>query len=94
MGEAQHRKMKRPVTPEADAVELKSPLRPSRYAWLALALVFGLLWCDYMSRQVLNAVYRLLKAVWTLFNGQHGWLSGIVALTVGVLQNSFIELAK
>lgn len=59
-------------------------LRPSRYAWLVLALVFGLLLSDYMSRQVLSAVYPLLKAEWNLSDAQLGWLSGVVALTVGV----------
>ncbi|NBE56873.1 MFS transporter, partial [Streptomyces boluensis] len=56
-----------------------------RYAWLVFALSFGLLLSDYMSRQVLNAVFPLLKAEWQLSDGQLGSLSGIVALMVGVL---------
>nr|WP_272922564.1 MFS transporter [Streptomyces sp. SID5785] len=40
---------------------------------------------DYMSRQVLNAVFPLLKAEWMLTDAQLGSLSGIVALMVGVL---------
>ncbi|NDO81072.1 multidrug DMT transporter permease, partial [Citrobacter sp. NCU1] len=30
---------------------------PRRYAWVVFALTFGLLISDYMSRQVLNAVF-------------------------------------
>ncbi|WP_223281148.1 MFS transporter [Streptomyces antnestii] len=48
-------------------------------------LSFGLLLSDYMSRQVLNAVFPLLKAEWLLSDAQLGSLSGIVALMVGVL---------
>ncbi|MYW69767.1 MFS transporter [Streptomyces sp. SID8379] len=55
------------------------------YAWLVFALSFGLLLSDYMSRQVLNAVFPLLKAEWLLSDAQLGSLSGIVALMVGVL---------
>jgi MFS family permease len=56
-----------------------------RYAWVIFALTFGLLISDYMSRQVLNAVFPLLKAEWTLTDAQLGSLSGIVALMVGLL---------
>lgn len=61
-------------------------LRVSRpYAWLVFALTFGLLISDYMSRQVLNAVFPLLKAEWMLSDTQLGSLSSIVALLVGTL---------
>ncbi|HEF4759875.1 TPA: MFS transporter [Pseudomonas putida] len=56
-----------------------------RYAWIVFALTFGLLISDYMSRQVLNAVFPLLKGEWALSDGQLGLLSGIVALMVGLL---------
>jgi MFS family permease len=59
--------------------------KPRVYAWLVFALTFGLLLSDYMSRQVLNAVFPLLKAEWALSDTQLGSLSGIVALLVGVL---------
>ena len=49
------------------------------------ALTFGLLISDYMSRQVLNAVFPLLKTEWALSDSQLGGLSSIVALMVGVL---------
>lgn len=58
---------------------------PRRYAWIVFALTFGLLISDYMSRQVLNAVFPLLKSEWTLTDSQLGLLSGIVALMVGLL---------
>ena len=55
------------------------------YAWIVFALVFGLLLSDYMSRQVLNAVFPLLKAEWHLSDTQLGSLSGVVSLMVGLL---------
>lgn len=61
------------------------PDRVTVYAWLVFALSFGLLISDYMARQVLNAVFPLLKAEWSLSDGQLGLLSGVVAIMVGVL---------
>jgi MFS family permease len=58
---------------------------PRRYAWIVFALTFGLLVSDYMSRQVLNAVFPLLKHEWALSDARLGLLSGIVALMVGLL---------
>jgi predicted MFS family arabinose efflux permease len=55
------------------------------YAWIVFALTFGLLISDYMSRQVLNAVFPLLKAEWGLTDARLGMLSGVVALMVGLL---------
>jgi Arabinose efflux permease len=55
------------------------------YAWLVFALTFGLLLSDYMSRQVLNAVFPLLKAEWGLSDTGLGTLSGVVSLAVGAL---------
>jgi MFS family permease len=55
------------------------------YAWVVFALTFGLLLSDYMSRQVLNAVFPLLKAEWALNDARLGILSGVVALMVGLL---------
>jgi MFS family permease len=56
-----------------------------RYAWIVFALTFGLLVSDYMSRQVLNAVFPLLKSDWALSDARLGMLSGVVALMVGLL---------
>ena len=58
---------------------------PRAYAWVVFALTFALLLSDYMSRQVLNAVFPLLKVEWGLSDTQLGSLSGIVALLVGLL---------
>jgi MFS family permease len=57
----------------------------SRYAWMVFAVTFGLLLSDYMSRQVLNAVFPLLKAEWSLSDARLGTLSGVVSLAVGAL---------
>lgn len=61
------------------------PKRVTAYAWAVFALSFGLLISDYMARQVLGAVFPLLKAEWSLTDGQLGLLSGVVAVMVGVL---------
>ncbi|MEU9860593.1 MFS transporter [Streptomyces sp. NPDC047971] len=55
------------------------------YAWVVFTLSFGLLLSDYMSRQVLNAVFPMLKADWLLSDARLGSLSGVVALMVGLL---------
>ncbi|TDF80797.1 MFS transporter [Pseudomonas sp. H9] len=58
---------------------------PRTFAWVVFALTFGLLISDYMSRQVLNAVFPLLKVEWALSDAQLGMLSSIVSVMVGVL---------
>src|SRR5215469_9964884 len=64
----------------------QAPVRgPTAYAWLVLALTFGLLLSDYMSRQLLSAVFPLLKAEWRLSDSQLGALGGVVPLAVGAL---------
>ena len=68
----------------ADGVDTSVGI-PRKYAWLVFALTFGLLISDYMSRQVLNAVFPLIKSEWALTDSQLGLLSGIVALMVGLL---------
>lgn len=65
--------------------ENKGPDRATAYGWLVFALSFGLLISDYMARQVLNAVFPLLKTEWQLSDAQLGLLSGIVAIMVGLL---------
>nr|WP_231874618.1 MFS transporter [Azoarcus sp. KH32C] len=62
-----------------------APTAPRTYAWIVFALTFGLLLSDYMSRQVLNAVFPVLKVEWSLSDTQLGSLSSIVALLVGIL---------
>jgi MFS family permease len=69
----------------ARPTEWGAGVRPSSYAWIVFALTFGLLISDYMARQVLNAVFPLLKAEWLLSDTELGSLSSVVALMVGVL---------
>ena len=70
-----------PTTGDISATQ--TDVRP--YAWVVFALTVGLLLSDYMSRQVLNAVFPLLKATWDLSDTRLGSLSSVVALMVGVL---------
>ena len=65
-----------------NSARAEGPDRVTLYAWLVFALTFGLLISDYMARQVLNAVFPLLKAQWSLSDGQLGLLSGVVAIMV------------
>jgi MFS family permease len=57
---------------------------PRAYAWLVFAMVFGLMLSDYLSRQVINAIFPFLKLEWTLSDAQLGLLVSVVAITVGV----------
>lgn len=66
-------------------IAASGPRDTSYYGWIVFALSFGLLISDYMARQVLNAVFPLLKAEWALSDAELGWLSGVVALMVGLL---------
>src|SRR4030095_6338708 len=54
-------------------------------AWVAFALTFALMMSDYISRQVLLAVFPFLQSAWGLSDTQLGSLVSIVALMVGVL---------
>ncbi len=49
-----------------------------------LALTIGLMLSDYMSRQVLNAVFPALKAVWNLSDAQLGSFNSVVALIMSI----------
>ena len=71
------------VLPSSDAQT--APERAGVVGWLVFAVSFGLLLSDYMSRQVLGAVFPLLKVEWGLADGQLGALAGVVALMVGLL---------
>ena len=69
----------RPSTPKATIT------RSRLFPFAVFVLTFGLLLSDYMSRQVLSAVFPFLKLEWALTDTQLGSLTSIVALTVGVL---------
>lgn len=70
--------------PQGDSMR-GGPAQATLYGWIVFALSFGLLISDYMARQVLNAVFPLLKAEWSLSDGELGLLSGVVAVMVGLL---------
>jgi predicted MFS family arabinose efflux permease len=72
------------VRPAADTDESDPPASRA-YAWVAFALIFGLMLSDYLSRQVINSVFPFLKAEWRLSDTQLGALAGVVALVVGVM---------
>jgi MFS family permease len=55
------------------------------FPWVVFTLTFALLLSDYMSRQVLSAVFPFLKLDWALTDTQLGALTSVVALTVGLL---------
>lgn len=59
--------------------------KPRIYPWVVFILIFGLLLSDYMSRQVLNAVFPFLKAEWALSDSQLASLTSVVAAMVGLL---------
>ena len=67
----------------APALAVKAPSRV--FPWVVFTLTFGLLLSDYMSRQVLSAVFPFLKDEWALTDTQLGSLTSVVALAVGVL---------
>jgi MFS family permease len=75
--------MTAPVISATDAAG--TPARPALHAWLVFGASFALLLSDYMSRQVLAAVFPLLKLEWSLTDSQLGALGGVVALMVGLL---------
>lgn len=74
-----------PVVGDVSTTVSTRPQDVQAYAWVVFALTVGLLLSDYMSRQVLNAVFPLLKAAWGLSDTRLGSLSSVVALMVGVL---------
>jgi MFS family permease len=72
----------------ASLAGVETPPRTSHsrtYAWAVFGVIFSLMLSDYMSRQVLNAVFPQLKLEWHLTDAQLGLLSGIVGLMVGLL---------
>ena len=61
------------------------PAKLRIYPWAVFALAFALLLSDYMSRQVLSALFPLLKSQWALSDSRLASLNSIVALMVGLL---------
>ncbi|CAM2772944.1 MFS transporter [Prescottella defluvii] len=71
----------RPTTPDPTPAGRRSRI----YPWVVAALAFALLLSDYMSRQVLSAVFPMLKSEWLLSDSQLASLTSVVALMVGLL---------
>ncbi|HXX86519.1 MAG TPA: MFS transporter [Casimicrobiaceae bacterium] len=72
------------LQPAVDSVDHDRPVSRA-YAWIAFVLVVGLMLSDYLSRQVINAIFPFLKAEWALSDAQLGSLASVVALVVGVM---------
>ena len=70
--------------PAADTAGNDPPVSRG-YAWVAFALIIELMLSDYLSRQVINAIFPFLKAEWSLSDAQLGSLVSVVALVVGVM---------
>ena len=71
---------------EGKVVDQAPTTRARRFfPWVVFTLTFALLLSDYMSRQVLSAVFPFLKTQWALTDTQLGALTSVVALTVGLL---------
>jgi predicted MFS family arabinose efflux permease len=70
-----------------DTVVHPAPTKKARrlFPWIVFTLTFALLLSDYMSRQVLSAVFPFLKLEWALTDTQLGGLVSVVSLTVAVL---------
>jgi predicted MFS family arabinose efflux permease len=78
--------MSQPLSATTVDIPLTDSARVSRiYAWAVFALTFGLMLSDYLSRQVIGAVFPLLKAEWALSDSQLGMLVSVVSLVVGLL---------
>ena len=75
------------VAPQSLVTTDQAPTTRARrvFPWIVFTLTFALLLSDYMSRQVLSAVFPFLKAEWALSDTQLGALTSVVALTVGLL---------
>lgn len=73
-----------PTSIPIDEASTRFPIS-RRYALTVFALIYCMMLSDYMSRQVLNSVFPLLKQMWALSDSQLGSLSGVVPLMVGIL---------
>ncbi|MFM0222003.1 MFS transporter [Paraburkholderia dipogonis] len=70
---------------DADSYSADAARVPRAYAWAVFALTFGLMLSDYLSRQLIGAVFPSLKAEWALSDSQLGMLVSVVSLAVGLL---------
>ena len=58
---------------------------PRAYAFYVFFLCFTLMLLDYMARQVVAAMFPVLKGLWRLSDARLGALVSVVSLAVGVL---------
>ena len=78
--------MKTETAMPSDVLAVPGPYQASKaYPWIVFALTFSLMLSDYLSRQVMGAVFPFLKADWGLSDTQLGGLVSIVSLVVGVM---------
>jgi MFS family permease len=78
--------MNQTLSAAAVTIPSNDAARVSRaYAWAVFALTFGLMLSDYLSRQVIGAVFPFLKGEWALSDSQLGMLVSVVSLVVGLL---------
>lgn len=74
------------IEPGNSAAASGEPTPPAgAYAWTVFALTFGLMLSDYLSRQVIGAVFPFLKSDWGVSDSQLGALVSVVSVVVGVL---------
>ena len=71
--------------PASSRLAMLEPMASKTYAWSVFALTFGLMLSDYLSRQVIGAVFPFLKADWGVSDSQLGALVSVVSVMVGVL---------
>ncbi|MGX7729108.1 MFS transporter [Rhodococcus sp. 2H158] len=72
------------TTDDPAAAPTTSSRKSRIYPWVVFVLIFGLLLSDYMSRQVLSAVFPFLKEEWALSDSELAALNSVVALMVGL----------
>jgi len=58
--------------------------RAARLAWCVFAIMFALMVLDHVDRQIVASMFPLLKARWSLTDGELGLLVSVVAVTVAV----------
>lgn len=68
-----------------DSLSRNSSTSSRIFPWVVFAMVFALMLSDYMSRQVLSAVFPMLKSEWGLSDTGLASLNSAVALMVGLL---------
>lgn len=58
--------------------------KAARVAWCVFAILFALMVLDHVDRQIVASMFPLLKARWSLSDGELGLLVSVVAVTVAI----------